>query len=107
DDFGTGSPSLAQRKRMPVQDLKIGQALIRELSEHGEDAVIVRSAIEMSHSLGLKVVAEGVELAPVLDLLRRWGCDTAQGYLIGKPLPAPAFEHWLQQWHESQLARAL
>ena len=107
DDFGTGYSSLAQLKRMPVQELKIDQSFIRELSEHGGDAVIVRSTIEMSHSLGLKVVAEGVELAPVLDLLRRWGCDTAQGYLIGKPLPAPAFEHWLQQWHESQLARAL
>ena len=90
---------------MPVQELKIDQSFIRELDEHSEDAVIVRSTIEMSHSLGLKVVAEGVELAPMLELLARWGCDTAQGYLIGKPMPAAAFEQWLRQWQGSQLAK--
>ena len=105
DDFGTGYSSLAQLKRMPVQELKIDQSFIRELDEHSEDAVIVRSTIEMSHSLGLKVVAEGVELAPMLGLLARWGCDTAQGYLIGKPMPAAAFEQWLRQWQGSQLAK--
>ncbi len=105
DDFGTGYSSLAQLKRMPVQELKIDQSFIRELDEHSEDAVIVRSTIEMSHSLGLKVVAEGVELAPMLELLARWGCDTAQGYLIGKPMPAAAFEQWLRQWQGSQLAK--
>lgn len=107
DDFGTGYSSLAQLKRMPVQELKIDQSFIRELDEHSEDAVIVRSTIEMSHSLGLKVVAEGVELAPMLELLARWGCDTAQGYLIGKPMPAAAFEQWLRQWQGSQLAKVL
>jgi diguanylate cyclase (GGDEF)-like protein len=97
DDFGTGYSSLTQLKRMPVQELKIDQSFIRDLDDASEDAVIVRSTIEMSHSLGLKVVAEGVELACSLRLLERWQCDTAQGYLISRPLPAEAFEAWLAQ----------
>ncbi|MDG1582636.1 EAL domain-containing protein [Pseudomonas sp. GOM6] len=105
DDFGTGYSSLAQLKRMPVQELKIDQAFIRELDAHSEDAVIVRSTIEMSHALGLRVVAEGIEQRATLELLTAWGCDIAQGYLIGKPLPASAFEHWLQQWQGSHLAK--
>ncbi|MDX1367624.1 putative bifunctional diguanylate cyclase/phosphodiesterase [Pseudomonas sp.] len=95
DDFGTGYSSLTQLKRMPVQELKIDQSFIRDLDDASEDAVIVRSTIEMSHSLGLKVVAEGVELACSLRLLEHWQCDVAQGYLISRPLPAEAFEAWL------------
>ena len=95
DDFGTGYSSLAHLKRLPVQELKIDQSFIRNLDEASEDAVIVRSTIEMSHSLGLKVVAEGVEYQHSLDLLKRWGCDTAQGYLIGRPMDAVAFEAWM------------
>ncbi|MBU1330093.1 MAG: EAL domain-containing protein [Gammaproteobacteria bacterium] len=94
DDFGTGYSSLAQLKRMPVQELKIDQSFIRDLSDTSEDAVIVRSTIEMSHSLGLTVVAEGVELERSLRLLQRWHCDTAQGYFISRPLTASAFEAW-------------
>ncbi|MHA6492852.1 putative bifunctional diguanylate cyclase/phosphodiesterase [Pseudomonas borbori] len=97
DDFGTGYSSLAQLKRMPVQELKIDQSFIRDLDETSEDAVIVRSTIEMSHSLGLKVVAEGVEYERSLRLLQRWQCDTVQGYLISRPLPAQAFEAWVAQ----------
>jgi diguanylate cyclase (GGDEF)-like protein len=97
DDFGTGYSSLTQLKRMPVQELKIDQSFIRDLDDASEDAVIVRSTIEMSHSLGLKVVAEGVELACSLRLLEHWQCDVAQGYLISRPLPAEAFEAWLAQ----------
>lgn len=95
DDFGTGYSSLAHLKRMPVQELKIDQSFVRNLDETSEDAVIVRSTIEMSHNLGLKVVAEGVEYEHSLKLLERWHCDTAQGYLISRPLPAAAFEAWM------------
>ncbi len=95
DDFGTGYSSLAQLKRMPVQELKIDQSFVRELDARSEDAVIVRSTIEMSHSLGLKVVAEGVEQAGALALLRQWGCDCVQGYFISRPLPAEALVAWL------------
>lgn len=95
DDFGTGYSSLAHLKRLPVQELKIDQSFVRDLDETSEDAVIVRSTIEMSHNLGLKVVAEGVEYAHSLRLLERWHCDTAQGYLISRPLTAAAFEAWV------------
>ncbi|WP_158683202.1 putative bifunctional diguanylate cyclase/phosphodiesterase, partial [Pseudomonas gingeri] len=95
DDFGTGYSSLAHLKRLPVQELKIDQSFVRNLDETSEDAVIVRSTIEMSHNLGLKVVAEGVEYAHSLRLLERWQCDTAQGYLISRPLTATAFEAWV------------
>ncbi|MBD8476271.1 EAL domain-containing protein [Pseudomonas sp. CFBP 8770] len=97
DDFGTGYSSLAHLKRLPVQELKIDQSFVRNLDETSEDAVIVRSTIEMSHNLGLKVVAEGVEYEHSLRLLERWNCDTAQGYLISRPLTAVAFEAWMQQ----------
>ncbi|SQF95859.1 GGDEF [Paucimonas lemoignei] len=95
DDFGTGYSSLAHLKRLPVQELKIDQSFVRNLDETSEDAVIVRSTIEMSHNLGLKVVAEGVEYEHSLVLLDRWNCDTAQGYLISRPLTAAAFEAWM------------
>jgi diguanylate cyclase (GGDEF)-like protein len=95
DDFGTGYSSLAHLKRLPVQELKIDQSFVRNLDETSEDAVIVRSTIEMSHNLGLKVVAEGVEYEHSLKLLERWHCDTAQGYLISRPLAAVAFEAWM------------
>lgn len=97
DDFGTGYSSLTQLKRMPVQELKIDQSFIRDLDDTSEDSVIVRSTIEMSHSLGLKVVAEGVEFERSLQLLGHWHCDTAQGYLISRPLAAKAFEAWMAQ----------
>lgn len=101
DDFGTGYSSLAHLKRLPVQELKIDQSFVRNLDETSEDAVIVRSTIEMSHNLGLKVVAEGVEYEHSLRLLERWHCDTAQGYLISRPLTAVAFEAWIAKSHSS------
>ena len=97
DDFGTGYSSLAQLQRLPVQELKIDQSFMRNLDSTSGDGVIVRSTIEMSHNLGLKVVAEGVEFAHSLTLLRHWQCDTAQGYLISRPLNAMAFERWMRR----------
>jgi EAL domain-containing protein (putative c-di-GMP-specific phosphodiesterase class I) len=97
DDFGTGYSSLAQLQRLPVQELKIDQSFVRNLDGASGDGVIVRSTIEMSHNLGLKVVAEGVEFEPSLKLLKLWKCDTAQGYLISRPLNAMAFEMWMRR----------
>ncbi|QOQ78265.1 EAL domain-containing protein [Pseudomonas poae] len=97
DDFGTGYSSLAQLQRLPVQELKIDQSFIRNLDSASGDGVIVRSTIEMSHNLGLKVVAEGVEFEPSLELLKEWKCDTAQGHLISRPLNAMAFERWMRR----------
>ncbi len=86
DDFGTGYSSLSQLSRLPVDELKIDRAFIMHAHERRDDATIVRSTIELAHSMGLKVVAEGVENAQGWNLLRRLGCDFAQGYFISKPL---------------------
>ncbi|MEH3022857.1 MAG: EAL domain-containing protein [Pseudomonas oryzihabitans] len=97
DDYGTGHASLAHLKRLPVDELKIDQSFIRELEVGNDDAVIVRSTIEMGHNLGLEVVAEGVEEARALTLLRGWGCDVIQGYYISRPVPAADFEAWMER----------
>ncbi|MGH8275590.1 MAG: EAL domain-containing protein, partial [Steroidobacteraceae bacterium] len=86
DDFGTGHSSLSQLSLLPVDELKIDRSFI---SQAGAGTVtIVTSTIELGHSMGLKVVAEGVEEPAAWNLLRRLGCDFAQGYLISPPLPA-------------------
>jgi diguanylate cyclase (GGDEF)-like protein len=92
DDFGTGHSSLSQLSVLPVDELKIDRSFISQAASNS--VTIVTSTIELGHSMGLKVVAEGVEDAAAWNLLRRLGCDFAQGYLISKPLPAadiPAF----------------
>jgi EAL domain-containing protein (putative c-di-GMP-specific phosphodiesterase class I) len=94
DDFGTGHSSLAQLSRLPVDELKIDRSFIQGAHLGSDAAMIVTSTIELGHSMGLKVVAEGVENAEAWNLLRKLGCDLAQGYLISPPVPAagvPAF----------------
>lgn len=88
DDFGTGYSSLQLLKRLPVDILKIDQCFIRDIVADEEDALIVKSAIALGQGLGIRVVAEGVELQEQLDLLRELGCDEVQGYLLGRPAPA-------------------
>ena len=88
DDFGTGYSSLSYLKRFPVDYVKIDQAFIRGLGEGTEDAAITRAIIAMAHSLGLKVVAEGVEDQAQLAFLKEHECDEVQGYLISRPIDA-------------------
>jgi len=87
DDFGAGLSSLAYLKRIRGQELKIDKSIVQGVTDSQRDALIVRSTIDMAHSLGLKVIAEGVESADCFALLSAMGCDQAQGYLIAKPLP--------------------
>ncbi|HTW37912.1 MAG TPA: EAL domain-containing protein [Steroidobacteraceae bacterium] len=88
DDYGTGYSSLSQLSRLPVDELKIDRSFMMHAHERRDDATIVRSTVELAHSMGLKVVAEGVENAQGWNLLRRLGCDLAQGYFISRPVPA-------------------
>ena len=98
DDFGTGYSSLAYLKRLPVDELKIDKSFVMSMVEDLDDAKIVRSTIDLAHNLGLTVVAEGVENAKVWDALRDLECDEAQGYHMGKPMPANEFNAWSMAW---------
>jgi diguanylate cyclase (GGDEF)-like protein len=91
DDFGTGYSSISYLKRLPVSTLKIDQSFIRDISADRSDKVLVESMTNMGRLLGLKVVAEGVEEAEQLDLIREFGCDEYQGYYFSRPIPADEF----------------
>ncbi len=95
DDFGTGYSSLSHLARMPVHEVKIDRSFVIGLESDAEFAPVVRSAIDMGHGLGLKVVAEGIETDAAAARLRDFGCDVAQGYLYAKPMPLAALEAWL------------
>jgi diguanylate cyclase (GGDEF)-like protein len=88
DDFGTVYSSLEYLKTLPVDELKIDKGFVLDLPGNDNDAIIVRATIDLAHKLGRKVVAEGVESQETLELLRGWGCDRAQGFHIGEPMPA-------------------
>uniref|UniRef100_UPI00405726F3 EAL domain-containing protein n=1 Tax=Candidatus Electronema sp. TaxID=2698783 RepID=UPI00405726F3 len=91
DDFGTGYSSLAYLKKFPVNSIKIDQSFIADLIKDSDDAAIVESIIQMARSLGLEVVAEGVETLEQLEFLRERNCHEAQGYYFSKPLPPEQF----------------
>ena len=97
DDFGTGYSSLGYLKRLPVDELKIDKSFVMGMEEDPDDAIIVRSTIDLAHNLGLSVVAEGVENAAILERLRDLHCDEAQGYHVSRPLPVDAFLSWQAQ----------
>ncbi|MFT5448633.1 MAG: EAL domain-containing protein (putative c-di-GMP-specific phosphodiesterase class I) [Gammaproteobacteria bacterium] len=88
DDFGTGHSSLVQLKHLPISKLKIDSSFVRDISEDSGDMAIARTIIAIGHTLGLKVVAEGVETQVQRDFLRAENCDQLQGYLLARPLRA-------------------
>jgi EAL domain-containing protein (putative c-di-GMP-specific phosphodiesterase class I)/CHASE2 domain-containing sensor protein len=91
DDYGTGQSTLTYLKRLPAREIKIDKSFVLGLENNRSDQTMVRSTIELAHELGYAVVAEGIETAAILEILKRMGCDTGQGWHIGKPMPANEF----------------
>ena len=97
DDFGTGYSSLSYLKRFPIDTLKVDRSFVRDIPSDTDDMLITTGIIGLAHSLGIQVVAEGVETAAQLSFLRTQNCDAIQGYYFSKPLPAPAFAQLLSE----------
>lgn len=92
DDFGTGYSSLSYLKRFPVDTLKVDKSFVRDMSDDGSDRALIEAVVAMARGLGMKVVAEGVETAAQMDLLRGMHCHHAQGYYFSSPVPAEQFD---------------
>jgi EAL domain-containing protein (putative c-di-GMP-specific phosphodiesterase class I) len=95
DDFGTGQTSLGYLSTLPIGELKIDRSFIADMIEEPGHAAIVRSITQLGHSLGFRVVGEGIESREVLDALAATGCDVAQGYFFARPMPAGDLVRWL------------
>jgi EAL domain-containing protein (putative c-di-GMP-specific phosphodiesterase class I) len=100
DDYGSGLSSLAYLKNLPATELKIDKAFVIDIADFQRDSMLVRSTIDLGHSLGMQVTAEGVETDTALSLLALMGCDAAQGYFIGRPMPLGELFEFLERWPE-------
>ena len=103
DDYGSGLSSLAYLKNLPATELKIDKAFVLDIADSQRDSMLVRSTIDLGHSLGMQVTAEGVETATALSLLALMGCDAAQGYFIARPMPLADLLGFLQRGPEQAL----
>ncbi|HHJ15813.1 MAG TPA: EAL domain-containing protein [Gammaproteobacteria bacterium] len=97
DDFGTGFSSLAYLNHLPVDELKVDRSFVLAMQDSDSDQAIVQTTVELAHTLQCSVVAEGIETARSLEVLREMGCDIAQGYYISAPKPAEEIEQWLEE----------
>jgi diguanylate cyclase (GGDEF)-like protein len=95
DDFGTGYSSLAYLRDLPIDELKLDQSFVIPMLDDDRASALVASSIHLGHSLGMRIVAEGVETEEVLEQLARFDCDVAQGYHLSRPIPAAELERWL------------
>jgi len=91
DDFGVGYSSLSRLRELPVQELKIDRSFVSRMETDAQDLIIVKAVVDLANVLGHRSVAEGVETVEAWDRLREMGCDQAQGYLFGRPMPAAEF----------------
>jgi EAL domain-containing protein (putative c-di-GMP-specific phosphodiesterase class I) len=99
DDFGTGYSSLSYLRRLPIKALKIDRSFVTNMLADQQDSTIVRSTIALAHNLSLEVVAEGVEDAETLTMLRAMGCNQAQGFGLCHPKPIQQLIDWLAENH--------
>jgi diguanylate cyclase (GGDEF)-like protein/PAS domain S-box-containing protein len=106
DDFGTGYGGLSYLRKFQFDHLKIDRSFVGEMRKRRDDASIVKSTIELSHQLGLRVVAEGIEDGETADWLSEMGCDLGQGYYFSRPLPSGELDQWLRDWRSDELSRA-
>lgn len=100
DDYGIGESSLSRLRQMPLRELKIDRAFITHLDTSEADQIIVRSTIELAHSFGLRVIAEGVETSESQAMLKELKCDYSQGYFLSRPLPAHDVDGWMAEYSE-------
>ena len=102
DDFGIGYSSLSRLKKLPVSEVKIDRSFVTGMLTNKDDAIIVKSTIDLAHNLGLKVVAEGVENQKSMDILIELGCDMAQGTYIAEPLDIDQFLKFVASYPQSE-----
>ena len=105
DDFGTGYSSLAQLARLPFSEIKVDKGFVSTLSRSRESRTIVNATVQLGHSLGLRVTAEGVEDRDSFDILGELGCDLAQGFYIARPMAPDEIGPWRTQWVSAHLRR--
>jgi EAL domain-containing protein (putative c-di-GMP-specific phosphodiesterase class I) len=106
DDFGAGQTSLTYLKDLRVDELKIDMVFVRSMLDEPKNASIVQSLVGLGHALGLEVVAEGVESAAIAERLAAMGCDVAQGYAYGRPMPVAEMAAWLRRFRSRDEAVA-